>query len=181
MKRIMSAGLMVVLLGLGSARFARAHGDGEKEERGAPGEFSQRMRERLKENLELSDEQSKKLDEAFKSHADAVKPLHEKMKDGMKKLHEQVEAKASDKEIEATLASLDDGRKAMDAERRKLEDAFAKTLKPIQRAKMRLAVGKMMMHGRGRRGGHGRGDKKSGGRDEEKKGGDDREGDGDDD
>lgn len=142
MKRLMTAALMVGLMGLAGTRLARAHGDDGKK-----GEVSEKMKERMKEKLGLTDEQADGLEDAMKAHHEAMKPLHRKLRDSMRKLEDQVEDGASDKDVAATLSAMDDARKALDAEREKLEAVFAKTLKPTQRAKMRLALGHRMMRG----------------------------------
>jgi len=146
MKRIACAVLAAGLLAAGPwAGKARAEDEGKRGGRGA--EFSAKMKERLG----LSDEQAGKVKAAFEAEKAAIKPLREQRKEAARKLEEQVRGLAPDKEIQATLDGLDAGRKAMAAERQKLESSLAAVLKPSQRAKMRLLAAARMKARRSRR------------------------------
>jgi Spy/CpxP family protein refolding chaperone len=154
MKRIVCAVIAAGLLAAGPlARRALAN-EGKPE--GRNGEHAEKM---LKERLGLSDDQAAKLKAAFESEKTAMKALREQSKEARRKLEEEVRGLASDKDIQATLDQLDEGRKAMSAEHQKFESSLASILKPYQRAKMRLLMAGHMK----RRGGHwGRGGDKHG-------------------
>lgn len=130
------------------------------------------MAERAKQRLGLSDDQAAKLKDAMKAHHDAMKPLWDKLKGDMKKLHEQVNSKASDSDVQASLDSLKADHKAVADEEGKLQDSLS-FLTPTQRAK--LLFGAMHMRRERMMGGKGRRGPKDG--DEEKKGDDDKDGD----
>ena len=83
------------------------------------------MAEHMKKRLELTDDQAAKF------------------KDAMKKLGEQLKAKAPDSDIQASLDSLKTAHKAVAAEEEKFHDGLS-FLTPTQRAK--LLMGAMRMH-----------------------------------
>lgn len=141
MKRFICAALAAGLLAGPLAARARA------EEAGKKNEDAERMENKMKERLGLSDDQAAKLKAAWEAEKAAVKPLREQAKEGERKLEEQVRGLASDKDIQATLDQLDAGRKAMMAERQKVESTLASVLKPSQRAKMRLFMAHMKNRG----------------------------------
>jgi Spy/CpxP family protein refolding chaperone len=127
----------------------RARAEDEGKDGGRRGEFSAKMKTRLG----LSDEQADKIKAAFTAEKSAVTPLRDQQKAQSRKLEEEVRDLASEKDIQATLDVLDAGRKAMMAERQKLESALASILKPSQRAKMRLlTMERMRKDSHGRRG-----------------------------
>lgn len=120
-----------------------------------------KMMEKMKDKLGLSDDQAAKLKDAMKAHGDAMKPLHDAMHDGMKKLGEQLKSTADDKDISASLDALKAARASVQAEQDKLDATLKAFLTPTQRAKLLMG---MMMHMRheggpwgGRRMGRGRG------------------------
>lgn len=125
--------------------------------------------DKLKKRLGLSDEQAAKFKDALKAHQDAVKPVQEKLRDGMKKLMGQLKDKADDKEIAATLDDLESAHKAMEEENHKFAASTAGYLTPTQRAKMLVGMMMRMRQGgrQGRGGGHrgrgGQGDGDGGG------------------
>ena len=149
MKRVICAAIAAIVLTAGPlAGRARAEdGKNDVKEGGRQGEF---VEKKIKKNLGLSDDQVAKLQAAWEAEALAVKPLREKEREATDKLEEQVRDLASDKDIQATLDQLDAGHKAMAAEHQKLEGTLAATLKPYQRAKMRLF---MKRRGHGKPGG----------------------------
>ncbi|MFI5345647.1 MAG: Spy/CpxP family protein refolding chaperone [Elusimicrobiota bacterium] len=125
-------------------------------EEGAPnGDRRAHFAAKMKERLGLSDEQADKVKTAFESEKAAVKPLREARKAAARKLEQQVRDLASEKDIQATLDGMDANRKAMAAERQKLQGSLAGVLKPSQRAKMRLFMASRRTHRRshGRHGG----------------------------
>lgn len=155
MKRFIRAALAAAVLIPGAwALNARAEGgDHDGPPPHEAGMMGEKMAEKMKEKLGLTDDQAAKFKAAMKAHGDAVKPLHEKLRDGMKKLHGQVEAKASDADIKATLDSLKSTRKDMEAAQEKLHAEVSTILTPTQQAKMLLG----MMHRMHERMGEGKG------------------------
>jgi Spy/CpxP family protein refolding chaperone len=77
-------------------------------------------------------------------HHDAMKSLFEKKKAAMDKLRGQIEAKASDSDVQATLDSIKGIRSEMKAEQEKFQSAMAGILSPTQQAKMILAMDQKM-------------------------------------
>lgn len=153
MKRLVCAALAAALLvPVLWARSARAEDEGG-ERAGPRREMGGKMTERAKEKLGLTDEQEAKFKDAMKSHVEAAKPLHRTMRDGMTKLGDQLQDKASDKDIQATLDSLKAARKAMSAEEEKFHDSLASFLTPTQQAKLVLGMAKHMHEGMMGRGG----------------------------
>jgi Spy/CpxP family protein refolding chaperone len=159
MKRLICAALAATLLVPGMlAVSARAQDDGpDAQEQDGPKHHD--MADKIKEHLGLSDDQAAKFKDAMKAHMDAMKPLGEKLKAGMKSLHEQVKAKAADADIKATLDSLKANRQAMAAEQEKFHESLAAFLTPTQQAKMVLGMAQRMRQGGpgGRGGWRGRG------------------------
>lgn len=120
---------------------------------------------RMKERLGLSDEQAKKLEALREADQKEMKAAHRKVRDLMAKLEDQVEDKASDSAIAATLKELDAAHKDRQAAMEKAKAAREAILSPTQRAKFLL---KMRGHGMGMgkgMGGEGR-EKRKGGREE---------------
>lgn len=103
--------------------------------------------ERWKAELGLTDEQAAKLKDARTAEKEALKPLRRELRDALAKLSDQVEDKASDKDIQASLDRVDRARKALRDEQEKTRAKNAALLTPTQRAKMALAFAK---RGRGR-------------------------------
>lgn len=113
-----------------------------------PGEDGPRRRhesraERVKEALGLSDEQQDKLKSLRRAHRDASSELRGKLKAAMRRLGDQLEDKATEKELAATLDSIASSRKALGQQREKFEKELSAVLTPTQRAK--LLAGRMRM------------------------------------
>lgn len=114
---------------------------------------------RFKEKLGLTDDQVKKLEEARKAHWEAIKPLREQLKDAVRKVHGELEIKASNDDVASALAGVEKARKALRDENEKFKSAAAGILTPVQRAKLLVMRERMkrrrhmMAMGRGRRGG----------------------------
>jgi Spy/CpxP family protein refolding chaperone len=142
MKRIICALIAAGLIAAGPLA-PRARADEGGKDGGKHGERAETM---MKERLGLTDDQAAKLKAAFEAMKTATKTLREQSKETSRKLEEQVRDLSSDKDIQATLDQLDANRKAMAAERQKMESAAASILKPYQRAKMRLMMGNRMKH-----------------------------------
>src|SRR5437773_1786730 len=68
--------------------------------------------DKVKKELGLSEEQAGKLDAAVKAKREAVKPLREQLKAGFDLLSSQVDAKAADADIAATLDKIAAAHKA---------------------------------------------------------------------
>jgi len=96
----------------------------------------------LSRKLDLSEDQTLKLKEAFTARREAVKPLRKELRETMKELREQVRGEEDDKKIGATLDELKKLRKSMKAANEKFQEKLEGVLKPGQRAKMMLAMGK---------------------------------------
>lgn len=174
MKRMVCAALAAALLVPGSwALRARANEEGEGMHPGMHHEMGEKMAERMKEKLGLTAEQEAKLKDVRKAHLEAMKPLGRKMKDGVKKLEDQLKAKASDAELQATLDSLKAARKEMSAEQERFHESLASFLTPAQQAKMVVWMGHKMHERMEHRGGPRRGPR-MGGKDD----GDEKEDDG---
>jgi Spy/CpxP family protein refolding chaperone len=122
------------------------------------------------EKLGLSKEQEAKLKQAHEDEAAALKPLRRELRDSLAKLHDQLEDKASDKDLQASLDRVEKARKALRDEREKAREKTATILTVQQRARIALMMGEHGMgeHGMGRWGGKGggHGDHKGGGRGE---------------
>ena len=145
MPAVLAAGLLASGPFVGRAR---------AEDGGKDGSRGERMERTMKEKLGLTDDQAVKLQAAWKAHKDAIKPLREQSKEAARKLESEIRDLSSEKEIQATLEQLDANRKAMTAERQKLEASTASILKPSQRAKLRLLFARRMKRGRHGKGGH---------------------------
>jgi Spy/CpxP family protein refolding chaperone len=74
------------------------------------------------------------------------------MKEGVKTLSEQVEKKADDAALKATLADLRSSRKAMAEATDRFHDSLASFLTPTQQAKLALGMAERMRGARGGRG-----------------------------
>lgn len=96
--------------------------------------------ERLREKLGISDEQAAKLKAARRATRDATGMARTELKAAMRKLKDQLEDKASEKELAATLERIAAARKAQRAEAEKFEAGLGAILTPIQRAKMLVAM-----------------------------------------
>lgn len=110
------------------------------------------MREKFKEKLGLTDEQESKLKSLRRAHREATESAKNDLKAAMRKLGDQLEDKASEKDLTATLDKIKAGRRALRDAQDKFEADSAAVLTPTQRAKMVVAMGHMMkgrMHGRG--------------------------------
>ena len=163
MKRLICAALAAALLVPGMwAVSARAHDEGDAHDGPHP-----EMGARMKEKLGLTDDQAGKLKDAMKAHGEAAKPLHRKMRDTMAKLQDQLQDKASDGDIKATLDSLKGTRQAMSAEDEKLHSSLASFLTPTQQAKMLMGMMKHMHEKMMGHGGPGRGGEKPASKDKE--------------
>ena len=161
MKRYLCAALAAALLAPALlAVGVRAQDEDAGPEVAEPHEGGQadhaKMAEKMKERLGLSDDQAAKLKDAFKAHHDAMKPLWEQSKDAMKKLHDQLKAKASDSDVQTSLDALKAAHKAVAAEEEKFHDSLS-FLTATQRAKLMFGAMHMrherMMHRHGPKGG----------------------------
>lgn len=142
MKRVIStvtaAGLLAGALLLPSMIRAEGHG------------------ERFREKFGITEEQGAKLKAARRARRDAAAASRTELKAAMNKLSDQIEDKASDKELTATLDRIVALRKARRAEAEKFEAGVSAILTPAQRAKMLVAMKhhgmkRGMRHGRGMR------------------------------
>jgi Spy/CpxP family protein refolding chaperone len=102
---------------------------------------------KMQKKLGLSDDQVTKLNSVMQAEKDTMKPLWDKQKELMKKLDEQVKAKAADADIQTTLDSMKANQKAMMDQREQFQSQKAGILTPTQQAKMMLKHMKHMHHG----------------------------------
>lgn len=96
--------------------------------------------ERMREKFGISDEQAAKLKAAHRTRRDASEAARTELKAAMRKLKDQLEDKASDKDLAATLERIAAARKAQRAEMEKFEAGLSSILTPTQRAKMLVAM-----------------------------------------
>jgi len=141
MKRSIQAMLAVALVASAFAFRAGAE-EGGKDSNGE-------HKGRWAEKWGLSEDESAKLKDSFKAQREASKPMRLELRDALVKLHDQVEDKASDKDIQASLDRLEQAHRALRAEREKFRAKLATMLTPTQRAKMALRMARMHMRGRG--------------------------------
>lgn len=111
--------------------------------------------EKMREKFGISEEQEAKLKAARRARRDADAAVHADMQAAIRKLSDQLEDEASEKDLSATLDKILAGRKALRAEEDKFEAALISILTATQRAQMLVALkghrgGKM---GRGKIGG----------------------------
>ena len=154
MKRIISTVTAAAMLAgaLALPAILRAEGKPEGQE-GKKGEFAERMREKLG----ISEEQEAKLKTAKRARRDGTEAAMSDVKAAVRKLHDQLEDKASEKDLSATLDKLVAARKAMRAEEDKFEATLSAALTPTQRAKMVVAMAGHMRGKGGPKGGRGHG------------------------
>lgn len=143
MKRIITMALAGVLL-LPAALSAQGGPDGKP----GAGDKKESFKERMKEKFDITDEQEGKLKAAKRARRDADAAIHADIQAAMRKLSDQIEDKASEKDLSATLDKIVAARKSMRAEEDKFEAALTSILTPTQRAKMLVAMkGRMGKHG----------------------------------
>jgi Spy/CpxP family protein refolding chaperone len=147
MKRIMCMALAGVLL-LPAALRAEGKPEGKPEAHGEKG-GKESFKERMKEKFDISDEQEGKLKAAKRARRDGEAAIHAEIGAAIRKLQDQVEDKASEKDLSATLDKIVAARKSLRAEEDKFEAALSSILTPTQRAKMLVAMKGHMggMHG----------------------------------
>ncbi len=157
MKTIVYAALAATALALATAPRAAAQDDAEprdseaiasdpgagKPQAGAPGD---KMMARLTTKLGLSDDQAAKLKATFQAHREAVRVAHDHARMVRAKLREQVDSKAPDADIKATLEHLRADQRALLDSQEEFEGKLASFLTPTQRAKLLLGF---MEHRRG--------------------------------
>ncbi|MDD5303543.1 MAG: hypothetical protein PHS14_10595 [Elusimicrobia bacterium] len=143
MKRIISAAAAAGLLtgALLLPTVLRAQGKPE----GKPGAYGEKggkeaFKERMREKFGISEEQEAKLKAAKRARRDADAATHAELAAAIRKLSDQLEDKASEKDLSATLDTIVAGRKAMRAEEDKFEAALTAILTPTQRAQMLVAM-----------------------------------------
>lgn len=139
MKRIISmmsaAGLLAGALLLPAA----LHAQGKPEARGEKG-GKEAFKERMREKFGITEDQEAKLKAAKRARRDADSATHAELATAIRKLSDQLEDKASEKDLTATLDKIVAGRRAMRAEEDKFEAALTSILTPTQRAQMLVAM-----------------------------------------
>jgi Spy/CpxP family protein refolding chaperone len=163
MKRIISTATAAGLLAGALMVPAILRAEDKAAEKGGKHGFAERIREKLG----ITEEQGAKLKAARRARRDASEAIKSDLKAGVRKLHDQLEDKAPEKDIAATLEKLSASRKALRAEEDKFEAATASILTPTQRAKMVVGMAHGMRGGRGRGPGKGWGKGGKGGDAEE--------------
>lgn len=129
-----------------------------------PGGDGEGMHERMQEELGLSDGQVKKLDALREKNQAAMKQARRKMRDLMAKLEDQVDDKAGDAALSATLKELKAAKKEMQALHEKAMEEREAILTPSQQARSLVKMGAGMGKGMGMGQGAGRGKDKGQGR-----------------
>jgi Spy/CpxP family protein refolding chaperone len=94
----------------------------------------------MREKFEITEEQEAKLKTARRAKRDASAAIMADLGAATRKLQDQIEDKASDSELSATLDKISAIRKAERAEEDKFEAALKSILTPAQRARMALAM-----------------------------------------
>jgi Spy/CpxP family protein refolding chaperone len=154
MKRIIStvaaAGLLAGALMAPVLLRAEDKPEGKPEAHGEKG-GKEAFMERMREKFGLSEEQETKLKAAHRAKRDAAAASMAELGSLTRKLQDQLEDKAAEKDLSATLDKIVAARKAMRADEDKFEASLTSILTPTQRAKMLVA---MKGHGGGMRGGN---------------------------
>jgi len=104
------------------------------------GEDGERMLERMKGELALSDDQFDKVKTEANLDRDLSKPLAERIVLDMDSLKVLLDKKASDADLKPVIAKIKDDRAAMDAQRDAHMDALQQILTPLQQAKAILLM-----------------------------------------
>ena len=86
--------------------------------------------------LDLTPSQTERLSSAIKTRDDAVRPLLTQLREAQDKLHRQVDSKADDADVQATLSQIDRLRKGIGSANDQFRAEVATFLTPTQRAKM---------------------------------------------
>ena len=147
MKRIITMALAGALL-----LPAVLHAEGGPEGKPGFGGKKEAFKERMKEKFGISDEQEAKLKAAKRARRDGMAAVKSEIGAAMRKLSDQLEDKAPEKDLSATLDRIVAARKSMRAEEDKFEAALTSILNPTQRAQMLLAMKGHKMRG-GKKGG----------------------------
>ena len=92
-------------------------------------------------DLDLTDDQKTKLKSIKEAQETALKPIWRKQRDLSIKLHDQLEDKVSDADIERTLTALKTNRETMETEAKRFMIQRDAILTPTQRARMMLKHG----------------------------------------
>jgi Spy/CpxP family protein refolding chaperone len=128
---------MISIWGTPSLKAEDADGPGHEQHMGDRGEGHEGH---WKEKLGLSDEQSKRMEAIRTSEKTEMEPLHEKMRVLKEKLRWQVDAKANDKDIKATLDELEISFNSMQSAEKKYRDQKKVILTPTQQAQAFLMM-----------------------------------------
>ncbi len=156
MKRIISTATAAALLAgallLPAALRAEDKPEGKPEKHEGK-EGHEDFRARMKEKFGISEDQEAKLKAARRAKRDASEAAMSELGAATRKLQDQLEDKASEKDLSATLDKIAAVRKTMRADEDKFEASLSSILTPTQRAKM-VVMMKSHMHGHG--GGMGR-------------------------
>jgi Spy/CpxP family protein refolding chaperone len=121
-------------------------GSGGQEE---PGEFHHHG-DHKRDQLQLTDEQKTKLQAVRDAQKKALQPLRRKQRDLVFKLKDQLDDKAGDSDIKATLAALKSTHDAIHDQMKRFIEQRQEILTPTQQARMLLRK----IHGRDHRDGH---------------------------
>jgi Spy/CpxP family protein refolding chaperone len=90
------------------------------------------------DGLDLSKDQKSKLHDLMEQERNAIKPLFRKLRDLRIKLHDQIEDKAGDSDIKATLGEMKENHKALREQMEKFKSQKDTIMTPTQQAKMEL-------------------------------------------
>jgi Spy/CpxP family protein refolding chaperone len=183
MKRIISmataAGLLAGALLLPATLRAddKPAASAEKGGKGGKEGFAEHMREKFG----ISEDQEAKLNTERRAKRDASEAAITDLKASVRKLQDQLEDKAAEKDLTATLDKISASHKALRASEDAFEASLSSILTPTQRAKMAVAMAAHMGAMHGRPGMHGGGWKKGGDHKDGEKGEDHHDGPGHDD
>lgn len=98
------------------------------------------FRERMREKFGITEEQQGKLKAARRARREASAASRTELKAALRKLADQLEDQASEKDLAATLDRIAAARKAQRAEAEKFEAGLRSILTPTQSAKMLVAM-----------------------------------------
>lgn len=155
MKRIISVAAVSLFAGalmLPAALRAQGKPEGKPGEHAEKGWKMEYFSEPMREKLGISEEQQARLKAARRTKRDAAAAAMTELAANTRKLQDQLEDKAPETDLSATLDKIAAVRKSMRAAEETLQASLSSILTPTQRAKMIVAM-QARMHGRGRPGG----------------------------
>jgi Spy/CpxP family protein refolding chaperone len=113
----------------------------------------------FKEKYALTDDQSSKLKDLFKSHQEETKPLRNKIRVEIDTLRLDVDSNASESDLKDALDKLTEDKKSMQASEERFKGKLQAILTPKEQAQMILAMGGHHKGGQGDFGRHSMGNR----------------------